>query len=202
MTEESFKDALRKRRSFYALTGRSALSDAELEQMLRFAAEHVPSAFNSQTTRLVLLTEEAHRKLWNIVKETLRPIVPAEAFARTESKIDTGFAAGYGTVLFLEDLQTVRALQEKFPTYAAHFQTWSEQTNAMHQLAVWVMLEEAGMGASLQHYNPLIDDAVKAAWKLPKSWRLIAEMPFGIPAAQPGEKTMQPLDERVLTFRE
>ena len=71
---ENFKDALQKRRSFYELTDRSALSDAELEQLLRFAAEHVPSALNSHTTRLVLLTGEAHRKLWNIVKETLRKI--------------------------------------------------------------------------------------------------------------------------------
>ncbi len=199
---ENFKDALQKRRSFYELTDRSALSDAELEQLLRFAAEHVPSAFNSQTTRLVLLTGEAHRKLWNIVKETLRKIVPAEAFVRTESKIDTSFAAGYGTVLFWEDQQIVRELQEKFPAYAANFPTWSEQTNAMHQLAVWVMLEDAGLGASLQHYNPLIDDEIKTVWQLPEHWKLIAEMPFGLPAGQPGEKTMQPLDERVLVFRQ
>ena len=28
-------------------------------------------------------------------------------------------------------------------------------------------LEAAGLGASLQHYNPLIDDEVKKAWNLP-----------------------------------
>ena len=44
---------------------------------------HVPSAFNSQTTRVVLLLGESHKKLWQIVKDALKKIVPAEAFAKT-----------------------------------------------------------------------------------------------------------------------
>ena len=47
------------------------------------------------------------------------------------------------------------------------------------------MLEDAGMGASLQHYNPLIDDEVRKAWNLPGDWKLVAQMPFGVPVAQP-----------------
>ena len=37
-------------------------------------------------------------------------------------------------------------LQESFPTYKDNFPIWAEQTDAMHQLAVWTMLEDAGMG--------------------------------------------------------
>ena len=40
------------------------------------------------------------------------------------------------------------------------------------------MLEDAGMGASLQHYNPLSDDEVRKAWNLPGDWKLVAQMPF------------------------
>lgn len=115
---------------------------------------HVPSAFNSQSTRLVLLVREAHERLWNIIaKDELRKIVPADAFAQTEAKINACFAAGYGTVLFFEDQTVVKGLQEQFPIYADSFPTYAEHTNAMHQLAVWTMLEDAGYGASLQHYN-------------------------------------------------
>ena len=46
---------------------------------------HVPSAFNSQSTRVVLLLGESHKKLWQIVKDALKRIVPAEAFVKTEA---------------------------------------------------------------------------------------------------------------------
>lgn len=71
----------------------------------------------------------------------------------------------------------------------------------MLQYSIWTMLESAGYGVSLQHYNPLIDEQVKAAWQVPEQWRLIAEMPFGKPLAQPDAKTFLPLDERVKVFK-
>ena len=82
-----------------------------------------------------------------------------------------------------------------------NFPGWSLQTSAMHQLAIWVMLEDVGFGASLQHYNPLIDEEVRRAWDLPEHWHLIAEMPFGLPVGKPGEKEFQPLEERVRIFK-
>lgn len=197
---KSFKEALKARRTFYQISNQSTLSDLEIGDLARYAVEYVPSAFNSQSTRIVLLTGKAHQKLWNIVKDCLRRIVPAEAFAKTEQKIDGSFACGYGTVLYFEDRTVVESLQKSFPAYADNFPIWSQQTNAMHQLVVWTLLEEAGMGASLQHYNPLIDAEVAAHWKLPAEWQLIAQMPFGVPTGEPGAKEILPLDKRVLEF--
>ena len=85
---KTFKEAIKNRRTFYQIDNKSTLSEKELLDLIRFAVEHVPSAFNSQTTRVVLLTGEAHQKLWNIVKNTLRKQIPAEAFVKTEQKID------------------------------------------------------------------------------------------------------------------
>ena len=175
--ERNLKDALQHRRSYYELTPESPIDDAKIEEIIHFAIRHIPSAFNSQSTRLVLLLHEQHKAFWEIVKRTLQAIIPAEAFVATEQKIDRSFASGYGTVLYYEDTTVVRKLQEQFPTYADNFQIWSEHTSAMHQLAVWTMLEDAGFGASLQHYNPLIDKEVRERWDLPAAWRLIAQMP-------------------------
>lgn len=197
---KSFKDALKARRTFYQIDNKSTLSDKEIRDLIRFAVEYVPSAFNSQTTRVVLLTGRAHEKLWAIVKDTLRKLVPADAFVRTEQKVDGSFACGYGTVLYFEDMSIVRGLQESFPAYKDNFPVWAEQTDAMHQLVIWTMLEDAGMGASLQHYNPLIDDEVRKTWNLPDDWKLIAQMPFGTPVAQPGPKEVISLDKRVFEF--
>ena len=72
---------------------------------------------------------------------------------------------------------------------------------AMHQLAIWTMLEDAGFGASLQHYNPLIDEAVAKQWHINPNWKLIAEMPFGTSTQEPGEKQFAPLEERILVFK-
>lgn len=199
--EKSFCEALKHRRTYYSITNQSPISDEEIEHIVDFAVTHVPSAFNSQSTRAVVLIGESHKKLWKIVKDALKKIVPEDAFVKSAEKIDHSFACGYGTVLFFEDQRVVKGLQEAFPLYQENFPGWSLQTSAMHQLAVWVMLEEAGFGASLQHYNPLIDDEVRRAWHLPEHWHLIAEMPFGVPVSGPGEKAYQPLDERVKVFK-
>ena len=196
-----FKEALRHRRTYYHITDSSPISDEQIKEIIDFAVMNVPSAFNSQSTRIVLLLGKNHKKLWEITKETLKRLVSAEVFKGTEAKIDGSLAAGYGTILFFEDKAVVEQLQDSFPTYYDKFPVWAQQTSAMHQLAIWTMLEDAGLGVSLQHYNPLIDDEVRRTWDLPESWMLIAEMPFGTPTAEPGEKEFQELSERIKIFR-
>ncbi len=130
--EKSFSEALKQRRTYYSITNQSPIPDQEIECIINMTVRHVPSAFNSQSTRVVLLLGESHKKLWQIVKDALKKIVPAEAFAKTEEKIDNSFACGYGTVLFFEDQNVVKGLQEAFPSYQANFPGWSLQTSAMH----------------------------------------------------------------------
>ncbi|MDR3268278.1 MAG: nitroreductase family protein [Tannerella sp.] len=199
--ERTYKEAVERRRSYYAIDKRSPISDAEIEALVRLTVTHVPSAFNSQSTGVVLLLGAHHTKLWSIVKETLRKIVPAAAFENTEKKINA-FDAGYGTLLYFEDQREVKTLQEQFPLYAEQFPFYSEHTSAMHQITLWTLLEDAGLGASLQHYNPLIDEEVRQTWHLPEDWKLIAQMPFGVPVQEPGTKTFKPLDNRIRVFNE
>ena len=199
--ERSFSEALKRRRTYYSITNQSPISDQEIECIVSTVVSHVPSAFNSQSTRVVLLLGESHKKLWKIVKDALKKIVPADAFVKTEEKIVHSCACGYGTVSGFEDQKVVKGRQEAVPSNQENFPGWSLQTSAMHQLAMWTMLEDVGFGASLQHYNPLIDDEVRRAWNLPAHWHLIAEMPFGVPVNQPGEKEFQPLEERIKVFK-
>lgn len=198
--KRTFKETLQHRRSNYALGSERMADRGELEEMVSFALMNVPSAFNSQSSRIVLLLGSAHRRLWQIVKEVLKETVPAEAYPKSEKKVNECFAAGYGTLLFWEDTRVVTDLQQRFALYADKFPQWSQQTSAMHQLALWCMLEDVGLGASLQHYNPLIDNRVREEWCLPDSWELVAQMPFGYPLALPEAKTHQPLAERMLVF--
>jgi len=195
----TFFETIKNRRTYYAIGSDSPVSDDKIKEIVGNAVNLVPSAFNSQSARAVVLLGDAHQKLWSITLETLRKLVPTEAFKATEDKI-ASFAAGHGTVLYFDDMETIEGLQAQFPSYKDNFPIWGQQANGMLQFTVWSALEEAGLGASLQHYNPLIDDEVKANWQLPEKWKLIAEMPFGAPTGQPGPKDTMALEKRMLSF--
>lgn len=192
-------DAIKARRSYYNISRESTLTDEELQQLLTDALKYTPSAYNSHSARAVLLLNKHHDKLWNIVMETLKKQVPEEKFASTEAKINS-FAAGYGTVLFYEDLSVVKALQDKFPLYAENFSMWSNHSAGMLQYVVWTGLAQSGIGASLQHYNPIIDEEVKNTFNIPDTWKLIAQMPFGKPTEEPEPKT-DSVVEHILVYK-
>ncbi|KON68923.1 nitroreductase [Peribacillus butanolivorans] len=199
MTKD-FYTAIKERRSYYGINKEVQVSDDKIKDIVEFAVKYTPSAFNSQSARLVVLTGEAHDKLWDITTETLRKAVGEGDFTGTQQKMDS-FKSGYGTVLFFEDMAVVKSLQEQFALYADNFPIWSQQASGMHQLVVWTALETEGLGATLQHYNPLIDDEVKNEWNIPSNWKLIAQIPFGNPTAPVGEKEFQPLEDRVKFYK-
>jgi predicted oxidoreductase (fatty acid repression mutant protein) len=195
----NFLQAVENRRSIYAIGKEVALSEEELKAIVDHAVIHVPSSFNSQSGRVVVLSGKNHDKLWEIVRAELRKIVPEEAFASTDQKLNS-FQNGFGTILFFEDQAVIQSLQEQFSLYKDNFPIWSLQSNGMLQFTIWTALEDNGLGASLQHYNPLIDEEVKSTWGLPDSWKLLAQMPFGNVLAAPDEKQFSPLENRVKVF--
>lgn len=190
---------LKNRRTIYALDRDIKLGNDELASLIQNTIKQAPSSFNSQSSRAVILLGKHQDRVWEIAKETLKAIVPADAYPATDAKL-SGFQAAYGTVLFYEDQDVVSDLQEKFAPYAENFPIWSEHSTGMAQLAVWTALAEHGIGASLQHYNPLIDDKVQAEWNIPASWKLRAQMPFGSIVNPAGEKEYMDDKERFRVF--
>ena len=92
-----FLEAVQNRRTIYQLKKESPISDAKIQEIVTEALLHVPSPFNSQSTRMVILLKEEHVKLWGIAKEVLKAILPAEQYSVTEQKLN-GFQAAYGSV--------------------------------------------------------------------------------------------------------
>ncbi|WIV12381.1 nitroreductase family protein [Proteiniborus sp. MB09-C3] len=196
---KEFLTAVADRRTFYGISKEAVVSDDRIKEIIEHAVKHTPSAFNSQSTRIVLLLGNHHDRLWDITKEALRKVVPAERFSSTEEKINS-FKSGYGTILFFEDNSIIESLQQQFASYKDNFPIWSQQSNGMHQFVIWTALEAEGFGASLQHYNELIETDVKKEWSIADNWKLIAQMPFGKPTSQPGEKQFNTLEERIKIF--
>lgn len=195
----SFLGHIKQRRTIYAVGKNVALTPEKIESVIKEAVNHSPSAFNSQTSRIVTLFGESHLQFWNIVRETLRKIVPEAAFEGTNTKINS-FAAGYGTVLFYEDQDVVKSLQEQFALYADNFPVWSEHSSAIAQFAVWTALSEQNIGASLQHYNPIVDAEIAEVFDIPANWKLRAQLVFGSIEAPAGEKTFMAEADRFKTF--
>ncbi len=197
---KSFWDTVKGRRSIYGFSNEKIVSEERIAEIVKDAVKYTPSAFNSQSTRIVVLFDENSRKIWDITLNELKKYTAEDQFADTENKVNTGFASGYGTILFFEDQAVVKGLMDNFPLYKDNFPVWSQHTNAMHQYIIWAALEAEGLGASLQHYNPLIDSAVQKEWDIPDSWKLVAQMPFGKPLGEPGEKDYSDVDARVKIF--
>lgn len=185
MTE--FTNILKNRRSIYDLGRNVSQSNEELTTLIQEAIKESPTAFNAQSTRAVILFGDAHEKLWEMTEEALRPLTPADGFPNTQNKL-ASFKKGYGTVLFFKDTDVIKNLQEQFALYADNFPDWSEQSNGIATANTWVALSEEGLGANLQHYNPVIDEAVAKEWSIPANWKLRAQLVFGSPESPAGEK--------------
>lgn len=89
--------AAHERRSIYQLQKASTISDARIKEIVHDAIRDVPSSFNSQSTRLVVLVKDDHDKFWDIVTDVLKSIVPEDKWESTAGRL-AGFKGGYGTV--------------------------------------------------------------------------------------------------------
>lgn len=129
----------------------------------------------------------------------MKPLTPAEAFPNTQAKLQS-FAAGKGTILFFEDQDVVKSLQEQFELYAENFPIWSEQASGLTQANVWTALAQENIGANLQHYNPVIDEAVAKEWSIPSNWKLRGQLVFGSIEEAAGSKEYMEDSARFKTF--
>lgn len=100
---DSLIDLAKIRRSVYKLGRNSVVPDSRIEDILTTAILHIPSSFNTQSTRLVLLLHAEHERLWDIVIDTLAALVKNGTIPEQMWKNGTlpklqGLKAALGTV--------------------------------------------------------------------------------------------------------
>ena len=93
----AFFDAVKSRRSIYALESDSPVSDARIEELVRDAMLYVPSSFNSQSTRVILLLKDQHKKYWQMTRSILAEGMDEETAKQKLARLN-GFEAAYGSV--------------------------------------------------------------------------------------------------------
>ncbi|URQ77738.1 nitroreductase family protein [Erysipelothrix rhusiopathiae] len=194
-----FED-LELRRSRYGLSKEAVLTEEEVIELVEASVQHTPSAFNAQTQRAVVLFGKHSDTFWDLTREALRKVAPEEGFENTVAKLES-FKQGQGIILYYIDTDVVKGLQDQFALYADNFPIWAEQENGMMQLVTWTALAGAGIGASVQHYNPLVDASAAEAFEIPSSWKLVAQMPFGKAIDEVQPKTLQDVKGKVKVFK-
>jgi predicted oxidoreductase (fatty acid repression mutant protein) len=182
-------DTLKERRSYYDISKKLPVKEQEVFELIKNATELVPDAFNMKSSRIVVVTKENQELLWDKIYDKFQGQVPRE-------KID-GFKNGYGTILYFIDSLVLKSLETQFPIYAPKFIGWAEQSVGMLQLSIWSGLKELNIGASLQHYNPIIDDVVMELFDVPENYILNAQMPFGGINSEPDEKVKEDVNSRI-----
>ena len=98
----NFENLLIKRRSIYNISNNIKIGDKQLISLLHIALSYCPTAFNSQSGRIVLLLKKAHTLFWQITLDALKENIKPQQITKTSEKIQS-FAQGYGTILFFED---------------------------------------------------------------------------------------------------
>ena len=186
-------ESVEKRRSYYQIGKKLPVDTDKVVGIIEKATELVPDSFNMKSARVIIAMGEKQDALWDRVYDAFKGKVPRE-------KID-GFKAGAGTVLYFIEENIVRELQSKYPTYAENFPVWAQQANGMLQFTVWTALRDIDIGATVQHYNPVINDAVKKLFDVPDSWTLNAQMPFGGIEAEPEAKEKEDISLRVKIYK-
>ena len=186
-------EGLKKRRSYYSIGKDIPVSQEEVINLVKDVVHQVPDSFNNKSQSVVLALGEYQDKLWDAIYDVFGGKVPRE-------KIDS-FKNGYGTVLYFIDKQKVENLKEQFPAYSDRFDEWSHVANGMLQINIWTELRNLGIGASIQHYNPVIDDVVKETFHVPKDWILVGQMPFGQILEEPEPKDRGNVEDRLKIFK-
>lgn len=187
----NYLDTMKKRRSIYAFD-ETKMGNEEIKNLVGEVIRLTPDAFSMQSQKIVLLLDDKSVDFWKKVNQTFDNSINEEKQA--------GFEAAKGTILYFTDQQIVGKMMEQFPLYAENFPRWADHSNGMLQINMWNALAEQGLGASIQHYNPVIDQWVKEDYEIPDEWTLIAQMPFGTPGVRPDEKEFPPLDTMMKIF--
>lgn len=194
------QDSLSRRRSIYGLGELTASANSCLLDSIRLCLMNCPTPFNAQSARLAILFGASHQKLWNQIWENIKGLVPNSRQKASKEKVD-GFSAAHGTILYFEDKTTLSEMKKKFPDYGKNMKLWTQQANGMLQFMIWQVLTENNIGASLQHYNEIIENDIYNMFDIPKNWELVAQMPFGSIEKEPMPKTFLPIEERMKVFK-
>ncbi|ETN38113.1 uncharacterized protein HMPREF1541_07737 [Cyphellophora europaea CBS 101466] len=201
--KKPFLEAIAARRTIYTISPENLpVPTSRVQEIITQVIKHTPSPYNAQTARAVIIFDDNHRKYFDAVESGLEKILPPEVWSVLSGSIKSFRSGGAGTVLWFEDEEAIEKLTTTHPAIAPFAESWSDQSNGMHQINAWTALEAEGLGASLQHHHfaPDVMSYYHDALKVPKTWKPKAQLVFGTPTAPAGDKAFEPIEGKRLVL--
>jgi predicted oxidoreductase (fatty acid repression mutant protein) len=163
---------------------RPGVFPATLVEELATTARFVPSSFDAQPWRVIVLRER-NEEFWDVVIGTIEERLEGDRRDRYLARVE-GMRHGGMTLLVFEDL-ALSAPRDKLTHEEARDQT--SQALGMLQLTLWLNLTAHGLATSPQHWHEFLEDVVLSFAGLPnEGFRLVAFMPVGRAAERPGPR--------------
>ena len=194
LMSNAYIDALKKRRTQYALGRNLSLSKEELIALVKDAVKHSPSSFNSQSSRALVLFGAESVKLWDLAIEAVRVARPkASTRPKPSSRASPPAPAP--------------SCSSKTRTWSAACKRSSRCTpttsrSGRNRLAAWPSCR-SGPRWPTPAWAPACSTTTRwstpmwrASGNIPASWKLRAQMPFGSNEAGFGEKAFMDDAER------
>ncbi|MDO4680752.1 MAG: nitroreductase family protein [Aerococcus sp.] len=196
MTE--FDQLLKERRSTYVMSANTSVSEDAIVSRLRENLQQVPTAYNAQTTRYVVLFGDANKKLWQHLYDVQKDVLQSDQWEQYGPVIES-YQNVLGTVVFFEDQDAL----EHIP--GGSRETYKQNNAGNGQLVTWLTLTELGLGATLNHFNigyaQGFDSKVRELFNLPDTYEMTAQMPFGAIEQAPYPKETISTDEQVKVIK-
>ncbi|KAL6947425.1 hypothetical protein ACO0QE_002309 [Hanseniaspora vineae] len=182
MSTQLVLDAVTARRSIYSLKPElpAGVKLADVESIVQTIIKETPTSFNSQVNRAVILAEDAHKKVWDQVLNSIND-------EKINQKVQSVKDDAYGTIVFFTDDATTEELQAKFPAWTSSFQSFAQASSGAAQIATWTTLATANVHGTLNHFNGYVKAALGDV--VPKNWTIEAQLVFGSKNGEPREKT-------------
>lgn len=178
---------LNDRRTNYALGNNTDITADDVAARLKEIAPILPSAMHSQTSRMVVVSGEHNTRVWEIIDEAQKTVMPEDMYSMMSGVFEAAKSA-VGTVLFFESRDAVNAL----PIGEHRALTYKENNHAISAFSTWLTLTEMGLGASFQHlnvgYKQGFDKPIREELGLPDDFEMLAQMPFGSIEAPAGDR--------------
>jgi len=171
----------------------AAVSDETIERILEIA-RWTPSSYNSQPWHIVVVRERL-AELWDAIEAAGRQ---ARAGRPVEKFIErlNGYR-GASAVFFIFMDRAIVDEQVRITTYAPaeRVESWARESVGMLQYAIWLAVVDAGLAASLHHFDSE-EEAICRFLEIPyPRFRLMGTMPVGLPAHEVPVPGRRPLEE-------
>jgi len=185
----SLADAIARRRSVRKLVDGPLPGDALAR--LAAAVEHAPASMGIPPWEVVFLRER-RAAFWDLVECAFRERLEGDQLERYLGRL-AGFREAALVALVFEDAQANERLLATGYLTEPVARDFAVQALGIVQMALWLTAADLGLAASLQHWDAQIAEPLEGFVGLPRSrYRLVAVMPIGHAAEQPGAKDPEP----------